>query len=154
MLLPWFNVTSSDISKRNETLFVVTFRLVFVVDVVSHLPDLHHVVRSNAADHPGLVLVPAEVRDLGSVTSVDEEKFWRSLCSLLSTLLLSNLVEIPDVKPPVSPRAGQDSLVVWRPLDLKDLLLVTLKAVQFKLEVPEVPESHSFVSGAGGEDVF
>ena len=39
-------------------------------------------------------------------------------------------------------------------LNLKDILLVAIKAVQFKLEVPEVPESHSFVRGAGGEDVF
>ena len=39
-------------------------------------------------------------------------------------------------------------------LYLENLVLVALEAVQFKLEVPEVPESHSFVSGAGGEDVF
>ena len=29
---------------------------------------------------------------------------------------------------------------------------MALEAVQFELEVPEVPESHGLVSGAGGED--
>ena len=92
--------------------------MVFTVDVLSHLPDLQTVVRINAGDDPGLVLVPAEVRDLGSVTSVDEEKLWGSLSSLSSSLLLPNLGDIPDVKPPVSPSTGQDGLAVWRPLDL------------------------------------
>ena len=35
---------------------------------------------------------------------------------------------------------------------LENLVLVALKAVQFELEVPEVPERHSLVGGAGGED--
>ena len=38
-------------------------------------------------------------------------------------------------------------------LNLKDLLLVALKAVQFQVEVPEIPQSNSSVSRAGGEDV-
>ena len=29
---------------------------------------------------------------------------------------------------------------------------MALKAVQFELEVPEVPEGHGLVGGAGGED--
>ena len=35
---------------------------------------------------------------------------------------------------------------------LENLVLVALEAVQFELEVPEVPEGHGLVSGAGGED--
>ena len=46
----------------NETLFTVSLRLlVLTVDVLGHLPDLHDVVRSHAADQPGLVFVPTEV---------------------------------------------------------------------------------------------
>ena len=36
-------------------------RLLIIVDVLSHLPDLHDVVLGHAADHPGVVGVPAEV---------------------------------------------------------------------------------------------
>ena len=52
------------------------------------------------------------------MTSVDEEKFRRSVLGVLRALLLSDLGEIPDVQPPVSARAGQDGLVMGRPLDL------------------------------------
>ena len=52
------------------------------------------------------------------MTSVDEEKFRRPVLGVLRALLLSNLGEIPDVEPPVSARAGQDGLVMGRPLDL------------------------------------
>ena len=82
------------------------------------MPDLHDVVLRDAADDPGVVGVPAEVRDLSRVTSVDEEKFGRAVLSILRALLLPDLGEIPDVEPPVSARAGQDGLVMRRPLDL------------------------------------
>jgi len=82
------------------------------------LPDLHDIVFGHTADDPGVVRVPAEVRDLGSVTSVDEEKFWRSVLSVLGALLFSNLRKIPDVEPSVGARAGQDRLIMRRPLDL------------------------------------
>ena len=35
---------------------------------------------------------------------------------------------------------------------LEYLVLVTLEAVELELEVPEVPERHGLVGGAGGED--
>ena len=35
---------------------------------------------------------------------------------------------------------------------LENLVLVALEAVQFELQVPEVPQGHSLVGGAGGED--
>ena len=35
---------------------------------------------------------------------------------------------------------------------LEDLVLVRFEAVQLELEIPEVPESHRLVGGAGGED--
>ena len=106
------------------------------------------------------------------MTSVNEEKFRRPVLGVLRALLLSDLGEIPDVQSPISARAGQDSLVMGRPLDLwgtmvsvnsfddkerdlfylENLVLVALEAVQFELEVPEVPEGHGLVRGAGGED--
>ena len=35
---------------------------------------------------------------------------------------------------------------------LENLVLVALEAVQFELQVPEVPQGHSLVGGAGGEN--
>lgn len=42
------------------------FRLFLIVDVVSHLPDLHDVVLADGADDPRLVRIPGEVGDLKS----------------------------------------------------------------------------------------
>ena len=53
------------------------------------------------------------------MTSVDEEKFRRTVLRVLSALLLPDLGEIPDMEPPVGTRAGQDGLVMGRPLDLR-----------------------------------
>ena len=53
------------------------------------------------------------------MTSVDEEKFGRAVFSVLRALLLPDLGEIPDVEPPVGARAGEDGLVMGRPLDLE-----------------------------------
>jgi len=38
-----------------------TLRVFVIVDVLSHLPDLHNVVFRHRADDPGLVGVPREV---------------------------------------------------------------------------------------------
>ena len=79
------------------------------------------------------------------------------------------IVCFPELDTPIVSRAGQDGLVMGRPLDLggiiesvnpliiqdvylENLVLVALEAVQFELEVPEVPERHSLVRRAGGED--
>ena len=83
------------------------------------MPDLHDIVFGHTADDPGVVGVPAEVGDLSRMTTVDEEEFWWAVLSILSALLFPNLGEIPDMEPPVSARAGQDGLVMGRPLDLK-----------------------------------
>ena len=93
-------------------------RLLVIVDVLRHLPDLHDVVLRHRADHPGVIRVPTEVGDLGSVTSVDEEELRGAILCVLGALLLADLGEVPHVQPPVGARAGQDSLVMGRPLDL------------------------------------
>ena len=41
-----------------------------------------------------------------------------------------------------------------RPLDLEDLVLMTLEAVKLELEIPQVPESNSLVSGSSCQDKF
>ena len=43
-------------------------------------------------------------------------------------------------------------LLFHKILNLEDLILVRLKAVQLELEVPEVPEGNSLVCAAGGQD--
>ena len=37
-----------------------------------HLPDLHYIVFWYRTNHPGLIGIPGEVRDLGSVTTVNK----------------------------------------------------------------------------------
>lgn len=49
-------------------------RLLVVVDVLGHLPDLHDVVLRDGADDPGFIGVPRKVRNLGRMTSVNELK--------------------------------------------------------------------------------
>ena len=98
-------------------------RLLVIVDVLRHLPDLHDVVLGHGADHPGVIGVPTEVGDLGSVTSVNEEELWGPVLSVLRALLFPDLGEVPHMQPPVCARAGQDSLVMGRPLDLTETKL-------------------------------
>merc|ERR1711973_1063365 len=93
--------------------------LLIIVDVLSHLPNLHDVVLGHRADNPGIIGVPGKIGDLGRVASVDEEELRRTIFGVLGTLLLTNLGEIPDMKSAVSPRAGQDSLVMRGPLAWK-----------------------------------
>ena len=52
------------------------------------------------------------------MTSVDEEELRGAVLRVLRALLLPDLGEVPDVQPAVSAGAGEDSLVMWRPLDL------------------------------------
>ena len=47
---------------------------------------------------------------------------------------------------------GVIRMIKSREIYLENLVLVALEAVQFELEVPEVPEGHGLVGGAGGED--
>ena len=53
------------------------------------------------------------------MTSVDEEQLGRAVLGVLRALLLSDLGEVPDVESPVGAGAGQDGLVMGRPLDLE-----------------------------------
>ena len=135
--------------------------LLVIVDVLCHLPDLHDVVLRDAADNPVVIRVPTAVRNLGSVTSMDEEELRRSVFSILRTLLLSNLGQIPDMQSAISARTCQYCFVIRRPLDLtqsrqsvifpsvvhylEDLVFVALEAVQLELEIPQVPQSHRLV---------
>lgn len=82
--------------------------------------DLHDVVFWNRADNPRVVRVPREVRNLGGVTSVDEQKLWRSVFGVLSSLLFANLGQVPNVETTVSSGRGQDGLVMGGPLDLRN----------------------------------
>ena len=50
---------------------------------------------------------------------MDEEELRGAVLRVLRALLLPDLGEIPDVEPPVGARAGQDGLVMGRPLDLE-----------------------------------
>lgn len=75
----------------------------------------------------------------------------RSVLRILRALLLPDLAQIPDVEAAVGARAGEDGLVVWRPLHLEDLVLVRLERVQLQLQVAQVPERYGLPEREGGE---
>lgn len=54
------------------------------------------------------------------MSAVDEEELWGSVLGVLSTLLLSDLGQVPDVEAAVGAGGGKDRLVVGRPLDLEN----------------------------------
>ncbi|KAG8238969.1 hypothetical protein J437_LFUL013950, partial [Ladona fulva] len=66
-----------------------------------------------------------------NVTSVDEEKLWRSVLGIFPALLLTNLTEIPHVKTTVCATGCNYGLIMWRPLDLENFILVRFKGMQF-----------------------
>jgi len=124
----------------------VDFALLVIVDVLSHLPDLHDVVFGHGADHPGLIRVPREVGDLGGVASVDKQKFWWSILNVIRGLLLPNLAEIPDIESAISATGRQNGLIMWRPLYLEDLILMRLERVELHLCIPQIPQGNCLVS--------
>ncbi len=75
-------------------------------------PHLHNIILRHRADDPGFIWIPREVRDLGRVSSMDEEEFRWSVLRVLRTLFLPNLREVPDMEPSVSSRGSQDRLIV------------------------------------------
>jgi hypothetical protein len=77
---------------------------------------------------------------------MDEQQFWRSVLRILGTLFLSNLAQIPNVQTAVSTTRGQDSFIVWRPLNLEDLITVRLERMQLQFQVSQIPESNSLKS--------
>ena len=68
------------------------------------MPHLHNIVLADGADDPGIVGVPAEVRDLGGVATMDEEQLWGTVLRILGTLLLSNLAQVPNMESAVCAR--------------------------------------------------
>ena len=94
---------------------------------------------------------------------MDEEELGRSVLCILGVLLLPDLGEVPHVQPAVGAGAGQDRLIVGRPLHLgrnylisfsfntdteqasthlENFILVRFKRVQLQLEIPKVPEGN------------
>ena len=95
---------------------------------------------------------------------MDEEELGRSVLGILGVLLLPNLGEVPHVQPAVRAGAGQDRLVVGRPLHLgrnyiiflltltlnreqasthlENFILVRFKRVQLELEIPKIPQGN------------
>ena len=53
------------------------------------------------------------------MASVDEEELRGAVLRVLRALLLPDLGEVPDVQPAVCAGAGEDGLVMGRPLDLE-----------------------------------
>ena len=88
------------------------------VVISSWFPYLHNVILADRANDPRVIRVPAEVGNLGGVTTVDEQEFGRSVLGVFRGLLLSDFRQIPNVETPVGPGGGQDRLVMGRPLYL------------------------------------
>ena len=94
---------------------------------------------------------------------MDEEELGRSVLGILGVLLLPDLGEVPHVQPAVRAGAGQDRLIVGRPLHLgrnylisfsfntdteqasthlENFILVRFKRVQLELEIPKIPQGN------------
>merc|ERR1719319_1334440 len=86
------------------------------------------------------------------VSTVDKQQLRRSIFGILSRLLLSNLRKIPNVEATGSSAGSEDGLVMRAPLHLEDLILMRLEAVELEFEVPEIPQSDSFICGSRGQD--
>lgn len=130
------------------------FWLFVIVDVLGHLPHLHDVVFRHRADDPGLVGIPREVGDLCCVSAVDEQELWWAVFGIFRSLFFSDLRQVPDVEAAVGSAAGQDGLVMRRPLNLEDFVLVRLKGMQFEFQVTQVPQSDSLISRSSCQDEF
>ena len=61
-----------------------------VLSLTYHLPNLHDIIFRNGADNPRLVWIPCEVRDLGSMTTMHEEKLGWTVFGIFCTLLIAN----------------------------------------------------------------
>ena len=72
-----------------------------IVNIFCHLPHLHDVVFTHRTDHPGIIRVPGEIRNLGCVPTMNEKELWRTIFGILSTLFFANLGEVPNMKAPV-----------------------------------------------------
>lgn len=58
------------------------------------------------------------------------------------------------MKPSVSAAAGKNGLVMRRPLNLENLVLVRLERVQLQLEISQVPQCYSLIGAAGCKNEF
>jgi len=63
-----------------------------------HLPYLQYVVLGDASNDPMIIEIPTEVRNLGCVSSVDEEQLGRSVFCILWLLFVPNATHVPDVQ--------------------------------------------------------
>ena len=75
------------------------------------------------------------------MTAMNEEEFWRAVFCILGRLLLADFAQIPNVQTTIGAARRENRLVVRRPLNLEDLVFVRLKAVQFELQVAQIPQS-------------
>lgn len=130
------------------------FRFLIVVDVLSHLPHLHDIVLRHWADDPSFVGIPREVWDLGGVSSMNEEQLRWAIFGVFWCLFFSNLRQVPNVQATIGPAAGQDGLVMRRPLNLEDFILVRLEGMQFQFQVTQIPQSDSLIGRSSSQDEF
>ena len=150
-----------------------------VVNILSHLPDLHDIVFGNGANYPGFVRIPGEIADFCCVSAVNKlererklklnrkfrrnfgdleregriyQEFRRSVFGVFGRLFLADFTEIPDVKTPVRATASEYCFVVRRPLYLENLVFVRLEWMKLELEISEIPKRYGLVGASGGEN--
>mmetsp|Transcript_2389 Transcript_2389/g.16055 ORF Transcript_2389/g.16055 Transcript_2389/m.16055 type:complete len:206 (-) Transcript_2389:777-1394(-) len=129
-------------------------RCVVVVDVLGHAPDLEDVVLRHRRHHPIVVLVPRKVRDLRSVTAVNEQQLRRTVLGVLGRLLLADSAQVPNHQPAICTARTQDSLVLRIPSYLEDFFRVTNKSVQPGAQVADVMKRNRLVRRTGCKDVL
>mmetsp|Transcript_12735 Transcript_12735/g.32286 ORF Transcript_12735/g.32286 Transcript_12735/m.32286 type:complete len:201 (+) Transcript_12735:121-723(+) len=127
---------------------------VLVPNRLRHLPDLQDVVLGHSRDHPIVVGVPGEVRNLGRVARVDEEEFGRTIGRILCGLLLPNARQVPHHCAAIGGCGGEDALVERGPLHAEHLLLVSREGVQPRTQIAQIPQRHLSVGPACEQKVL
>lgn len=130
---------------------------------------MQEVVLSRRAENPWVAQVPAEIRDAVGVATVHEKagnmlafprsmttredlQFGWPILSVLWGLFLSCSAEIPEHDLTIVTGAGQDGLFKRMPRNRLHRVGVAFERVQFRLEIPQIPQTDGLVGRTSGQD--
>ena len=110
------------------------------------LPDLKYVVFCRTCQVPFCTWAPGQIANFGSMPSVDEQQLGRTILGIVWRLFGSDRIEVPDVDSTISSGRGKVDGRVGGPSNLKDVVGVAVKGVEFEIELSDVPEGDGLTS--------
>jgi hypothetical protein len=117
-------------------------RLLIVVDLVSDLPNLKNIIFCTRCHHESFVVIPGDVRNLGCVATMDEQKLRRAIFTFFFGLRLVNSSKVPNVHPAIAARRSQEISLKRTESDLVDFFFVASQREKLALDVSGVPNCH------------